>query len=74
MLAALLAARGSDVPTRALRFVDPGQTPLGSAKPIGVGTVAKVVTETRQVKRAREREALKLAQQQAKRAARGGGR
>lgn len=39
-----------------LRFLDPGKTPLGPPKIIGEGTTARVAVETRQQRRARERE------------------
>lgn len=71
-LAVILAAGGADVPQRAERFVDPGKTPLGSPRPVGVGTVAKVGTETRQQRRARERESQKLLTKTMKQAQRAG--
>ena len=56
LLAAMLASGGADVPLPAKRYVDPGKTPLGSPRPIGVGTVAQLPpVETRQLRRARER-------------------
>lgn len=55
MIAAMLAAHGADVPTHAIRYRDPGKEPLGDPKPIGVGTVATIAIETRQIRRARER-------------------
>lgn len=39
-----------------LRFVDPGKTPLGPVRIIGEGTTARVGKESRNIRRARERE------------------
>lgn len=56
LAALMLSGGGADVPLRAKRYVDPGKTPLGPPRPVGVGTVAQLPEkETRQMRRARER-------------------
>jgi hypothetical protein len=51
-----VTARGKRRRQPQIRYQDPAVNPLGSPRPIGVGSVAKIAKETRQLRRSRARQ------------------